>query len=586
MIRVTLVLALGLAAASVLRRRPAALRHWVLAATLVCAALLPLIEAVAPVWQLPLLPARAAGLAPALTLGDAPGGQATSTTARAPAAAFRTLAIVPMVRSIWAVGIGLAFLVLATGIGRLVWMAARARPVQDGRWAAEAAALAGRSALIGPPAILQTSHPTLLFTWGLRRPKVLLPRDAATWSDDTIRIVLGHELAHVRRGDWAVQLLADCVRCVYWFNPLVWIACRRLRLESEHACDDAVLRLGVAAPDYANQLLELARLFRQSRRSLFPAPAMARPSDLERRVRVMLNARTDRSPIGRASSLLVLLALLALTVPIAGLSLTASAPPAGNAAPTTAAAPRSAVPTPVAAVYPAAKPRQSVKDGSQAAAPGTFVLSVTDQLGRPVPNARILLSRTMGPFGEGLTNKGGQVTFSDLPSGEYQITVRMPGFMAVRLNVSLEAGKTTNSAVTLQLGALAETVVVSGVAGTKPAGPFAPTVRHAGVPAAEDPCSQSLEGGCVTPPRKLVEAKPIYPGIQLENGVSGEVVIEGRVRTDGSVGDLQPAPGADPDFADAAMHAIRLWQFSPTRLDGVPMEVRLTVTVRFQATAK
>ena len=147
------------------------------------------------------------------------------------------------------------------------------------------------------------------------------PRDARTWSDERIRIVLGHELAHVRRGDWAVQLLADCVRSVYWFNPLAWIACWRLRLESEHACDDAVLRLGVAAPDYAAQLLDLARLFRHSRRTFFPAPAMARPSDLERRVRVMLNTRANRSPLGRVSGWLVVLGLVALTVPIAGLSL-------------------------------------------------------------------------------------------------------------------------------------------------------------------------------------------------------------------------------------------------------------------------
>ncbi len=337
MMKVTLVLALGLAATLMLRRRSAALRHWVLAAAIACAALMPLAEAVAPAWQLGLLPVPGSRLAPALMLGDAPEREAVSAAGVAQVSVSSSPAVLPMLRAGWLLGAILSLLLLGVGIARLVVVASRARPIADGRWLAAATALAERCGLKRAPEILRTSHPTLLFTWGLRQPKVLVPRDAATWSDERIRIVLTHELAHIRRGDWAVQLLADCVRSAYWFNPLVWIACWRLRLESEHACDDAVLRLGVAAPDYASQLLDLARLFRQSRRSFFPAPAMARPSDLERRVRVMLNTRMDRSPVGRLSGWLVVLALVALTMPIAGLSLSGGDTP-------TAARPQTAAP--------------------------------------------------------------------------------------------------------------------------------------------------------------------------------------------------------------------------------------------------
>ena len=93
--------------------------------------------------------------------------------------------------------------------------------------------------------LLQSDHPALLVTWGLVWPKVILPRAAREWSRDRVRIVLCHELAHIRRGDWILQIAAQLVRCVYWFNPLVWMACARLRLESEQACDDRVLNLGV-----------------------------------------------------------------------------------------------------------------------------------------------------------------------------------------------------------------------------------------------------------------------------------------------------------------------------------------------------
>ena len=91
----------------------------------------------------------------------------------------------------------------------------------------------------------------MLVTWGLARPKVILPATADEWSDARARVVMSHELAHIRRGDWIVQLSAELLRAFYWFNPLLWVACRRLRLESEHACDDEVMSRGVEGTDYA-----------------------------------------------------------------------------------------------------------------------------------------------------------------------------------------------------------------------------------------------------------------------------------------------------------------------------------------------
>ena len=121
-----------------------------------------------------------------------------------------------------------------------------------------------------PVLLLQGEHPTLLGTWGLRQAKMILPREAREWPADRVRIVLGHELAHIQRRDWLVQLAAELLRAVYWFNPLVWIACRRLRQESEQACDDAVLRLGVEGRDYATHLLDVARRSPPASRPSFP----------------------------------------------------------------------------------------------------------------------------------------------------------------------------------------------------------------------------------------------------------------------------------------------------------------------------
>ena len=76
---------------------------------------------------------------------------------------------------------------------------------------------------------------------------------------DKLEAVLLHELAHVARFDLWTSFAAHVACAAYWFNPLVWMAARRMRIEGERACDDAVLRCGARASDYADQLLEVVR---------------------------------------------------------------------------------------------------------------------------------------------------------------------------------------------------------------------------------------------------------------------------------------------------------------------------------------
>src|SRR5262249_24027147 len=102
-------------------------------------------------------------------------------------------------------------------------------------------------------------------TWGVLRPQILLPNGVEDWPEERQRVVITHEIAHVKRCDWFIQTTAQLVCAIYWFNPLFWLACRQLYRESEQACDDIVVRLGFDARDYASHLLHIARAFRRSR---------------------------------------------------------------------------------------------------------------------------------------------------------------------------------------------------------------------------------------------------------------------------------------------------------------------------------
>ncbi|MCW3098575.1 MAG: hypothetical protein JWL77_4193 [Chthonomonadaceae bacterium] len=135
-------------------------------------------------------------------------------------------------------------------------------------------------------------------TWGLFRPMLLLPATFLDWPPERQRMVVRHELAHIQRADWLVQMLIQMTRALYWFHPLVWWTTLRLQAESERACDDMVLLTGVAPSAYAETLLEVVRTMNRPKKTLLsPASllSMARPP-VEARLRAILSPQRRQRP--------------------------------------------------------------------------------------------------------------------------------------------------------------------------------------------------------------------------------------------------------------------------------------------------
>ena len=295
----TVVIAIALLLIAAMKGRSAALRHSVLAAGIAAAAMSPVLELVVP--QVPLLEwnATTTVVSSGVTLTSnlvtqGPEGWTVSPSQQ-PFVSWPSLLLI-----VWAAGATCLLAGLVTGLVRLARLIARCVPVSDGPWRSIANELTRAAGLRRRVEILQSTEPSLLITCGVLRPKIILPAGAASWTEDRQRIVLAHELEHVRRGDGAMQLAAELLRAVHWFNPLMALACRRLRQESEYACDDAVLNDGVEATEYATHLLGVARHVGRAR-AWVSAPAIAHPSTLERRISSMLNHERDRQPTHAAN---------------------------------------------------------------------------------------------------------------------------------------------------------------------------------------------------------------------------------------------------------------------------------------------
>ena len=87
-------------------------------------------------------------------------------------------------------------------------------------------------------------------------------------------------------------------------------------------------------------------------------------------------------------------------------------------------------------------------------------------------------------------------------------------------------------------------------------------------------------GGDITPPRKLVDVRPLYPADAIAANVEGIVILEATISQDGTVRDARVLRGA-PSLSDAALIAVTQWQFSPTLQNRRPVDVLMTVTVNF-----
>jgi len=324
LVKLTILLSGAALAAAVLRRRSAALRHRLWAAAVFGALLLPLLT-----FMIPAKYATPAGIAvPGWIpeIGLAEGHSAMTAAARAAGSPhFEVSGFVifgALVVFVWAIGFIFAASRLAAGFWRLSRTAAGSKRVEDAEWRQSARELSGSLGIRRPVRLrecaLSEQRP---FNYGTFRPCILLPAGAGEWSPERRRVVLAHELAHVRRQDWLVQICAEFLCCVYWFHPLAWLASRKLREEGDQACDDSAINSGIPAGEYAEELLTLAQAFSSFARGGVPVLAIVHSSNFERRLKTMLTSTTNRKPLSRKSATSIAILSLAVLLPVAAVHL-------------------------------------------------------------------------------------------------------------------------------------------------------------------------------------------------------------------------------------------------------------------------
>jgi HEAT repeat protein/beta-lactamase regulating signal transducer with metallopeptidase domain len=341
LIKSTLLLGLTACGAALLRHRSAAARHSVWTIGLIAALVVPAVSAAFPRWEVPIVTLASPARPVAAIEADRPAAATPprrserkpevtrSSEAQSPTAAQaagdrveppREIRWGLLLSAFWAAGAILVLSRLVLGLMAVEWISRRTERVTDAPWLGLARSLATDLGIRTPLTFLRSESASMPMAWGIFRASILMPQEVDSWPVERLRIVLLHELAHVKRRDCLTHALAQVACAAYWFNPLVWLAAKRVRAERERACDDLVLATGTDGPDYADQLLEIARVMRGGR---FPALvagatlAMAHRTQLEGRLMAILDPNVPRSGVSRTRTALGSVACICIVLPFA-----------------------------------------------------------------------------------------------------------------------------------------------------------------------------------------------------------------------------------------------------------------------------
>lgn len=356
----------------------------------------------------------------------------------------------------------------------LAWLELRrwkrtSTPVEEGAWLDLLGELRQELSVFVPVQLRISAQSIPPMTWGLLRPIILIPAEGVGWTPARRRLVLAHELGHVKRYDALGQILCQGACGIYWFNPLVWYAAHRLHVERERACDDIVLRLGAKAADYAEHLVQIARGL--NARFSWTVVPMAHPSQLKARVIAILDPEMRRQRLSRLAACGFLALVVLLTLSAAVIQLTALA----STVPVIAAA----IPAPAAAgafpIQAGTSPTQRPTPDANGSIEGTILRDDTSQ---PLIAAQVLLTKFVAPGSPGfpppppvpgtsvsppqsaVTDAQGKFMLNSIVPGSYRLVVMRQGFTLQEYGTR-QAGRTgAGTVLNVEVGTVLKDIVV------------------------------------------------------------------------------------------------------------------------------
>lgn len=488
----------------------------------------------------------------------------------------------PMIAAVLLAGVLLRMTRLGIGLLRLRYLRRHASRLPQ-----LPAAVADMQSCVGVrPRILVSSKIDSPVTFGALMPVILFPSGFIELDERFQRGIACHELLHVRRRDWLLTLAEEIIRALFWFHPAIWWLIAKIQLSREQVVDHHVVQMTGARRPYIESLLSIAET--KGRAQVLPAPLFLRERQLTRRVALMLK-EASMSKRRLAVSLSVMFALLLLTGRLAVWSFPLKAAAPGMVEPVNVGTGQNPL---IAAT--SKDPEQTAAQSSRvevgtltsvASSPRIVRGYVYDMRGGTIPDARVqIVQKDTGEVLDQVrTDRDGSFELKLPPQQDASLRIQQAGFMtAVYSGPFPEAGALK---FTLKLGQISETVGVGAATAARRPASLPPQASSDSVEVtivSQEPRKLPIRiGGNIQASKLINKVQPVYPAEAKQAGVSGAVVMQLTITEKGDVSDIKVVSG-HPLLRDAAVNAVKQWQYSPTLLNGEPAPVIATVTVQFE----
>ena len=202
-------------------------------------------------------------------------------------------AIVPWLAPFWITGVSLIYLRRVADSLSIRRLRTRGVCSAPERWQSEVARLGAQLRISRPVVLLESCLTDVPVVLGHLRPLILMPIGLlAALPLEQIEAILLHELAHIRRHDYLMNMLQRLVEGLFFYHPGVWWISRIMRCERENLCDDVVVSISGNAHGYASALAALE----EHRQSIVQPAVAATGGSVVKRIRRLLYPARTKGP--------------------------------------------------------------------------------------------------------------------------------------------------------------------------------------------------------------------------------------------------------------------------------------------------
>ncbi|HKV38196.1 MAG TPA: M56 family metallopeptidase [Blastocatellia bacterium] len=222
----------------------------------------------------------------------------------------------PWLVLIWLLGVAVLSIRFIAGLRAVRRLKSEATDIPAPQWQSKLQRLRRALRISRPVRLCETVLVQVPTVVGWFRPLILLPATALTgMSPEQLEALLAHELAHIRRHDYLVNIAQTTIETLLFYHPAVWWVSHQIRYERENCCDDMAVAACGDLLTYARALADLERL-----RSSIPYPAVAASggSLLKRIERLVGVARPERHQAGPQLAGLAVIAAALIVLAVAG----------------------------------------------------------------------------------------------------------------------------------------------------------------------------------------------------------------------------------------------------------------------------